>query len=77
MFDAVIPEARAAFAMAFEQGLVISELHDWVAPLKVRDRQSMPHSPPTERNVRRLRAALDHLTAEVRDRFLAAVPVAA
>ena len=77
VFDAVIPEARAAFAMAFERGLVISELHDWVAPLKVRERQALPHSPPTERNVRRLRDSLDQLTAEVHDRFMAAVSVAA
>ena len=77
VFDAVVPEARAAFAMAFEQGLVISELYDWVAPLKVRQRQSLPHSPPSERNVRGLRTALDQLTAEVHDRFMAAVSVTA
>lgn len=73
VFDAVIPEARAAFAMAFEQGLVISELDDWAAGLTVRDRLSMPQAPP--RNVRDVRTALDQLTAEVRDRFMAAVAV--
>ncbi|MYA40496.1 MAG: ParA family protein [Gemmatimonadetes bacterium] len=77
VFGAVIPEARAAMAMAFEQGLVISELYNWVAPLKVRQRQALPHSPPSERNVRGLRAALEQLTAEVHDRFMAAVSVPA
>ena len=72
VFDAVIPEARAAFAMAFEQGLVISELDDWAAGLTVRDRLSMPMAPPSQRNTRGLRTALDQLTAEARDRFMAA-----
>ena len=75
VFDAVIPEARAAFAMAFEQGLVICELDDWAAKLTVRDRLSMPMAPPSQRNTRGLRAALDQLTAEVHDKFMAAIAV--
>ena len=75
VLDAVIPEARAAFAMAFEQGLVISELDDWVAGLTVQDRLSLSQSPPARRNVSGLRSALDELTAEVHDRFMAAVAV--
>ena len=61
--------------MAFEQGLVISELDDWAAKLTVRDRLSMPMAPPSQRNTRGLRTALDQLTAEARDRFMAAIAV--